>query len=225
MVVLQIFGRIKVIMAKMIPHNLPKTSRSNAEKILFDIFAKELSDDYIVFYGAWWQHIKYIIQDREADFIIIHPDKGILILEAKGGQIRYDSLDKTWYQNENRMKISPFQQAKDIKFGFLKFLSKYREFVSKDFCIGQCISFTDIDSVESGLPSESPQEILILRPHLSDINQCISSIFNYYKAEAKKVGLGEQRTQKIIDLISPSTTFKKYMVNESVFSIQLFSST
>ena len=44
-VVLQIFGRIKVIMAKMIPHNLPKTSRSNAEKILFDIFAKELSDD------------------------------------------------------------------------------------------------------------------------------------------------------------------------------------
>jgi hypothetical protein len=214
-VVLRIFGRIKVAMAKMIPHNLPKTSRSNAEKILFDIFAKELSDDYIVFYSAWWQHkFKYIIQDREADFIIIHPNKGILILEAKGGQIRYDSINKTWYQNENRMKISPFQQVKNIKFAFLSFLSQYPEFVSKDFCIGQCISFTDIDSVESGLPSESPQEILILRPHLSDINQCISSIFNYYKAGAKKVGLGEQRIQKIIDLISPSTIFKKYMVND-----------
>jgi hypothetical protein len=213
-VFLQIFGRIKVIMAKMIPHNLPKTIRSNAEKILFKIFAEELSDDYIVFHGTWWQHIKYIIQDREADFIIIHPDKGILILEAKRGQIRYDSIDKTWYQNENIMTISPFQQAREIKYKFLDFLSKYREFESKDFCIGQCISFTDIDYVESGLPSESPQEILILRPHLSNINHCISSIFNYYKAEAKKVSLGEHRTQQIIDLISPSTSFKKYMVND-----------
>jgi hypothetical protein len=213
-VFLQIFGRIKVIIAKMIPHNLPKTIRSNAEKILFKIFAEELSDDYIVFHGTWWQHIKYIIQDWEADFIIIHPDKGILILEAKGGQIRYDSIDKTWYQNENIMTISPFQQAREIKYKFLDFLSKYREFESKDFCIGQCISFTDIDYVESGLPSESPQEILILRPHLSNINHCISSIFNYYKAEAKKVSLGEHRTQQIIDLISPSTSFKKYMVND-----------
>ncbi len=89
----------------MIPKTLPKTIRSNAEKKLFDIFEKELSNDYIVFHGTWWQDIKYIVQDREADFIIIHPDKGILILEAKGGQVRYDPIDKTWYQNENRMKI------------------------------------------------------------------------------------------------------------------------
>lgn len=201
-------------MVRMIPQNLPKTIRSNAEKTLFNIFVKELSDDYIVFHGTWWQHIKYIIQDREADFIIIHPNKGILILEVKGGQIRYDSIDKTWYQNENRMKISPFQQAKEIKFKFLDFLSKYTEFRSKDFCIGQCVSFTDIDDVVNGLPSECPQEILILRPHLSNINHCISSIFDYYKAGAKKVGLGEDRTRKIIDLISPSTTFKKYIVND-----------
>ncbi|WP_083887259.1 nuclease-related domain-containing protein [Cyanobacterium aponinum] len=85
------------------------------------MFHKHLSDEYIVFHGTWWQHIKYVVQDREADFIIIHPKKGILILEVKGGQIRYDHFNKIWYQNEKRLKISPFEQAKDIKFKFLDF--------------------------------------------------------------------------------------------------------
>lgn len=80
-------------MAKMIPRELQSSVKSNAEKRLFELFAKGLSDDYIVFHGVWWQHIKYIVVDREADFIIIHPDKGILILEAKGGNIEYDPVD------------------------------------------------------------------------------------------------------------------------------------
>jgi hypothetical protein len=62
-------------MARMIPKNLSSRTKSYAEKTLFQIFEKDLSDDYIVFHGAWWQHIKYIFQDREADFIIIHPEQ------------------------------------------------------------------------------------------------------------------------------------------------------
>lgn len=157
-------------MAQMIPRNFPSIIKSYAEKKLFDIFHKHLSDEYIVFHGTWWQHIKYVVQDREADFIIIHPKKGILILEVKGGKIRYDHFNKIWYQNDKRIKISPFEQAKDIKFKFLDFLGKYPEFVRKDFCIGQCVAFPDIDEVLHGLPSESPQEILLLRFQLNNIN-------------------------------------------------------
>jgi len=151
-------------MARMIPKKLPSTTKSKAEKTLFQIFEKDLSDDYIVFHGTWWQHIKYIPQDREADFIIIHPEQGILILEAKGGEIMYDPLNMAWYQNERKMKISPFTQARDIKFKFLDFLSKHNGFKNKDFCIGQCVAFPDIDGVVNNLPSEAPQEILLLRP-------------------------------------------------------------
>ena len=70
-------------MARMIPEKISSATKSYAEKALFQIFEKSLSDDYVVFHGAWWQHIGYIVQDREADFIIIHPDRGIIILEAK----------------------------------------------------------------------------------------------------------------------------------------------
>jgi hypothetical protein len=203
-------------MARMIPKKLSSTTKSYAEKTLFQLFEKKLSDDYIVFHGAWWQHIKYIVQDREADFIIIHPERGIIILEAKGGQIIYDHLNMAWYQNKDKMKISPFKQAKEIKFKFLDFLSKHNEFKNKDFCIGQCVAFPDIDGVVNNLPSEAPQEILLLRPQLGNISGWISSVFDYYKAEGHFTKLGQQRTDLIINLISPSTEFKKYIASDIV---------
>ncbi|MCC5631317.1 NERD domain-containing protein [Nostoc sphaeroides CHAB 2801] len=200
-------------MARMIPEKLSPTTKSNAEKKLFQFFAKDLSNDYIVFHGAWWQHIKYVVQDREADFIIIHPEKGILIVEAKGGEIRYDSFNKAWYQNQIRMKISPFEQARQIKYKFLDFISKHSEFSMQNFCIGQCIAFPDVDEVINGLPSEAPQEILLLRPQIKNINNWVSSVFSYY-AKGKIIKLGSNRTEKIVDLISPSTKFKKYIAND-----------
>ncbi|MDZ8189974.1 MAG: nuclease-related domain-containing protein [Nostoc sp. ChiSLP02] len=202
-------------MARMIPEKLSSTTKSNAEKKLFEIFAKNLSNDYIVFHGAWWQwqYIKYVIQDREADFIIIHPDKGILIVEAKGGEIRYDSVDKAWYQNQIRMKISPFEQARQIRYKFRDFLIKYSEFSVQDFCIGQCVVFPDVDEVINGLPSEAPQEILLLRPQIKNVDSWISSVFNYY-ANGKVIRLGNNRTEKIVNLISPSSNFKKYIAND-----------
>ncbi|MEG4623413.1 NERD domain-containing protein [Microcoleus sp. w1-18aA5] len=201
-------------MARMIPQKLSSTTKSYAEKTLFQIFEKNLSDDYVVFHGAWWQHIKYIVQDREADFIIIHPDRGIIILEAKGGQIAYDHLNMAWYQNQYKMKISPFQQAREIKYKFLDFLSKHDEFKNKYFCIGQCVAFPDMDDVANNLPSEAPQEILLLRPQLGNISGWISSVFDYYRAAGNFPKLGQQRTDSIINLISPSTVFKKYVVND-----------
>ncbi|MEH2420856.1 MAG: nuclease-related domain-containing protein [Nostoc sp.] len=166
-------------MARMIPEKLSSTTKSNAEKKLFEIFAKDLGDDYIVFHGAWWQHIKYVVQDREADFIIIHPDRGILIVEAKGGEIRYDSFDKAWYQNQIRMKISPFEQARQIRYKFLDFLSKHSEFSVQDFCIGQCVAFPDVDEVINGLPSEAPQKILLLRPQIKNVNSWVSCVLSF----------------------------------------------
>ena len=45
----------------------------------------------------------------EADFVIADPARGILILEVKGGRIRKEGGH--WYQNENILKDSPFNQV------------------------------------------------------------------------------------------------------------------
>ncbi|WP_341735095.1 nuclease-related domain-containing protein [Microcoleus sp. EPA2] len=209
-------------MARMIPKKLSSTTKSNAEKTLFQIFENNLSNDYVVFHEVWWQHIGYIVQDREADFIILHPDRGIIILEAKGGQIAYDHLNMAWYQNQHKMKISPFKQARQIKFKFLDFLSKHDNFKNKDFCIGQCVAFPDIDGVVNNLPSEAHEEILLLRPQLGNISGWISSVFDYYKAEGHFTKLGEQRTDSIINLISPSTDLLIIQAFGFIFYLTLF---
>ncbi len=49
------------------------------------------------------------------DFIILHPKKGILFLECKGGLITYNSTEGKWYQNEKRLDKSPMQQSEDGK--------------------------------------------------------------------------------------------------------------
>ena len=45
----------------------------------------------------------------EADFIIACPDRGVLILEVKGGSIRKEN--GAWYQNKQQMSRSPLDQA------------------------------------------------------------------------------------------------------------------
>ena len=179
---------------------------------MFEILEKELDDDYIVFHSAWWQAVKYVIEDREGDFIIVHPEKGILILEVKGGNISYDSMNKSWYQNQFIMKKSPFEQAREIRHAFINFLKKCSNLST--VCIGQCVAFPDVDAVENGLPSEAPRNILLLRPQLKNINKHIFSIFDYYSANRNHLRLGEEGVNKIIDLISPKTYFKKYIGND-----------
>ena len=50
-----------------------------------------------------------------SDFIILHPKKGMLFLECKGGLMEYNSTEAKWYQNHKRLNKSPLQQSEDGK--------------------------------------------------------------------------------------------------------------
>jgi superfamily I DNA and RNA helicase len=62
-------------MAEMVPDRMP-TRASQGEKRLFAIL-QQLPDDYIVYYEP-------IIENRYPDFIIIAPDRGLMVIEVKG---------------------------------------------------------------------------------------------------------------------------------------------
>jgi len=59
-----------------------------------------------------WHSLKLRTADNrfvEADFVIADPERGILILEIKGGMI--SKREGHWYQNEERLETSPLDQA------------------------------------------------------------------------------------------------------------------
>ena len=76
-------------MAQMFPNQLAADVTSPAERTLYDHFRDDLDDEYVVFHQVNWQVLDHSRRPRdgEADFIIAHPERGIIILEVKGSRV------------------------------------------------------------------------------------------------------------------------------------------
>lgn len=109
-------------MAHMYPEKLPTTVKSRAERDLFHLLEdkRNLPDDYTVIWSKAWTIGRPIdkgngVQDGEIDFLVLHPLKGILIIEAKGGGVHYNETSREWYSVdyydvEHKIK-DPFEQV------------------------------------------------------------------------------------------------------------------
>lgn len=102
-------------MAQIFPDELPEgvhTTRS--ERAIFEALKAGLPDDFYVYYALPFVSGETAAQG-EVDFIILHPELGMLFLECKGGGIERDH-DGTWYRmkGKKREKLSrtPAEQAK-----------------------------------------------------------------------------------------------------------------
>ncbi len=122
-------------MAKCIPIELPywvlQEERRSTEIKVYEKCSKELSDDWHVFYSRpWWGlNAQGGERDGEADFVLAHPDLGILFLEVKGGQITYDERKDQWASTDrhgitHNFRKSPVQQALACRYQFMRKFQK-----------------------------------------------------------------------------------------------------
>src|SRR5688572_25194660 len=85
-----------------------------------------LDDDWRVFHSVAWQSVRAGREgDGEADFVLLHPRRGLVVLEVKGGEIRiengmWNSVNRAT-RVVNRIK-NPFEQAKASKYALLRHL-------------------------------------------------------------------------------------------------------
>jgi Nuclease-related domain len=111
-------------MAHMYPADGPaQDTWSFGERQLYDVLRRDLCDDYHVIHSTPWRARSNSGRMRtgEADFVIIHPQHGILVLEVKGGAISVEGRTKRWYtrklrgntrEKAHRIK-DPFRQGQD----------------------------------------------------------------------------------------------------------------
>lgn len=106
-------------MAKIYPEHWPQAAPSAAERLLYTQFKQQLPDDYTVIYsvGLYLRGSRTHDRDQEIDFLIVHPRRGLLVLEVKGGQIScqhgaWSSCDRNG--GEHSIK-NPYEQAKQNK--------------------------------------------------------------------------------------------------------------
>lgn len=205
-------------MAKMYPEYSIEEQRfkHHSEKTVFEILRDKLPADFIVIHSVNW--ITNAINNRtdgEADFLIIHPRIGLLILEVKAGRISFDT-SRGWTSKDSKGKvhrIDPFDQAKTTK---KVLLSKWLESpTTKNLFLpsAHAVCFCDVDEVDGQLPLEAHPSIILTRDKLNSsyLVEYIESAFRYAKCTRP---LTPEVFDKIRKLFVHSCEFKISLKNE-----------
>jgi hypothetical protein len=111
-------------MAKMYPQHFDPKTASHAERDLFETFRTALPNDYFVFHSACFQLPTRMgnVRDGEADFLVVHPQKGVLVIEVKGGEIIHHRKSGEWISidrgGQRHVIKDPLNQAKTALYCF-----------------------------------------------------------------------------------------------------------
>ena len=140
---------------------------SGAEERLFAKFRDELPAAFTVIH-----HVPWVLADRrrrsiegEADFVLVHADLGALVLEVKGGTLRYDSENNRWHQrsagadDEHQIK-DPFRQAADGARAIVRHLESSRGWRRGWGPIGYGVCFPDAAFECEPLPAIRPELVI-----------------------------------------------------------------
>ena len=208
-------------MAKIYPQCFPQWAleqdKRSAEKKVYEKLAK-LPDPYVIFYSVAWQvrSPRAGAYDGEADFIIAHPEKGVLILEVKGGRIRYDAGESQWYsrdRNDEEHAIKdPIQQARNSKGALLYKLRELPGWIDDYLTIAYMVVFPDVLVGKSSLRPDLPRTLLIDSEDLDNLEASIENGFAWFAGEERRIGaLGVQRLRLLESLLANSFTLKTPM--------------
>ena len=191
-------------MAKFFPESIhseqywantdPNDPKPDSEKLVY-LKLKEFSDDWTVIHGLRCHATTTITargkgkidlppgrKDIESDFILIHPEKGVLFVEVKGGVI---SIDKgLWYSTDRggkRHKIKvPAVQAMNAMHGFNNYLSNNLEepYGSGNLMasFAYCAVFPDIQLGKDDWAPNSPRSLMVGKEDFPNFEQRVYEI-------------------------------------------------
>jgi hypothetical protein len=195
-------------MAQMFPGRIP-TDASASEKPVYGALER-LPDPWRVFYSVAWQSKRRGRQgDGEADFVLLHPAHGLVVIEAKGGSIRI--RDGRWFTS-NRTgahPIDPFEQATASKHALLGYL---RERIPDLPWLeaGHGVWFPTI-TVEGDLTAAAPDEIVLDRRDLSRPVVAVNDLVNRWGLHGSIPG---EYVEEITRLLAPTVTIRHTLADD-----------
>ena len=90
-------------MARMLPDVDPSQIQHTSEEPVYVALRHQLGDDYVVLHSYPWLRPwrGEALVEGEADFVVLHPSRGLLVLEVKGGEtIQHDGY--RWFRATQR---------------------------------------------------------------------------------------------------------------------------
>ena len=184
-------------MPRLHPDRIPDAIRRDpsrqAECAVYDALLETLPEEYSVFGWVAWLGRKpgNGARDGEADFVIAHPEHGILVLEVKGGAIEHDATTGRWSSTSasgttHPLRQSPFVQASGHRFDLERKISESSGWHGRPVTFGWAVAFPDCAMPDGDLGPNAPRDVLICREDLGRIDERLRAIGQYWRREAHK---------------------------------------
>jgi len=178
----------------MIPSDPPAADRpgARAERDLYEAFRDRLGDDFFVY------HRLHYIDDRsrtegEADFLVLHPARGMLVVECKGEGVARDGEGRWWRVRRggarSPLEESPVEQAERTKWELVealtprcrKALPERREF---PLVYGHAVAFPRADADALNLPLDQPRGLIFDANDLDHVAEKVVGAMKLWRDKA-----------------------------------------
>ena len=166
-------------MAKLWPDYLPawvqKDPKRKAEVRVYKKLAKVLDDRFHVFYStAWLRTDEYGNEtDGECDFLIAHPEHGIVAIEVKGGQqVSYNPSNLRWvitgHDGQEHTIKDPVEQAVNSKHEIWRQLSGYGGWNNRTIQLAHGVILPNIGKIPYNLGPSRPAKVFCTAKEFRD---------------------------------------------------------
>jgi|TARA_R110002051_G_scaffold3396_1_gene18378 hypothetical protein len=203
------------ILARLIPKVEVSDISVKSERDVAKYLVELLPDDCIIYHSYPWLNTtrndkgNTTLKEGETDFVVIIPSHGMLILEVKGGEIKYDEENRQWNRvlSNGRLKQiqDPFEQA-NRNTHFLENVIKqigYNGSSSLPFGYGYAVVFPDCEYSGSIPPGATPS-IIFSANDLEYLDRRIKSTLTQWVRRDRPVQLSSEDIKNIQRAISPS---------------------
>jgi len=175
----------------MVPFPMLPTA-SSAERRLYEAFLDQLDDAYVVYHSVDWN-----LADPggtrvqgEADFVIAHPQHGILAVEAKGGRVAYEPETRRWRQigrSGEHPLDDPFHQAQSEMRSLMEILEAQPGYERWRPTFGYAVALPDGTYDREAHPG-APVDIVIDGRHLEALEDRVRRIFDHWRRPGRRFG-------------------------------------
>lgn len=208
-------------MAKMFPERPLKGTQSAAELKVFAALRDGLPDDYTVLHSVpiYRRGSKDgRLLDGEIDFLVIHPDKGLLVTEVKGGGIERVAETGEWFSvsfSGVRHEIKdPYAQAKTYCYAVLADLKNVPETRKFSYPAGHAVWFPDLELPGRNLGISRHLAALTLdSKDLESVESSMKRVFRSAVGSKPSRCPGGDGTRALREYFSPSTRILPRLAN------------
>ncbi len=208
-------------MARTFPAELTgqviRDPKRSAEVNLFNQLRLQLGDSWIVFYSVAWLgrfRSDNALHDGETDFIVAHPQHGVLLIEVKGGRIDYDGARGQWTTTDRHggvHPIDPFNQVKKNKYDLLDKIKSLPGWASVRVHLGHAVAFPQaLVSGSTRLPPDASADIIIDSDGMDRLPERLKQILGHWRSQnaAPAADSGRDLISALIGLLAPTTTLR-----------------